>query len=274
MNNKKNMIFIAAISVMVLLTGCSNTGLNPQDVQIAVVDAYLFANESVDDIRLSSLIPYDSEDTLAKPINDADVTIKQDSRVYRLAASGDSGLYMYPDSDLTIEESKTYEIEFNYYGKTISAKTTVPPKPRGVSISADTFYIDEDSIGPGSFRDTTNWEYITWENEDNDYFYMVIENVEENPVSIDRDTTFFRGFRFMSAPTRSDSYRINPMITFKQYGRHRAKIYRVNQEYADLYESREQDSRNLNEPATNINNGLGVFTAATCDSVFFEVQKN
>jgi hypothetical protein len=63
------------------------------------------------------------------------------------------------------------------------------------------------------------------------------------------------------------------MITFKQYGRHRAKIYRVNQEYADLYESREQDSRNLNEPLTNVKNGLGVFTAVTCDSIFFKVLK-
>lgn len=272
---KRNGIeLILVLFFMALLLGCADTGDNPTDVQVAVVDAYLYANEPVNDIRLSSLIPYDSEDTLAKPINDADVAINQDGLVYHLVASGDSGLYRYTDGDLTIEEGKTYEIEFNYYGKTISAKTTVPPKPRGTGISTDVFYIDGDSIAPPDFRDTTNWEYITWENEDNDYFYVVIENVEGNPVSIDRDTTFSRGFRFMSAPTRSDSYRINPMITFKQYGRHRAKIYRVNQEYADLYESREQDSRNLNEPLTNVKNGLGIFTAANCDSIFFEVIKN
>ena len=32
---------------------------------------------------------------------------------------------------------------------------------------------------------------------------------------------------------------------------------------------KQQDSRDLNEPATNIENGLGVFSAFNCDSVFF-----
>lgn len=274
MINRNSMKWITILFSMAIFIGCNNSGVNPTDVQMAVVDAYLFTNEPVNDIRLSSLISYGSEDTVGTPINDADITIKEDNRVYHLIASGDSGLYRYPDSDLVIEQGKTYEIEFNYYGKTISAKTTVPLKPQGVSITMDTFYIDSESNNPPNFRDTTNWEYITWENADGGYFYVVIENIEENPESIYRDTTFSRGFRFMSAPTRSDSYRISPMITFKQYGRHRAKIYRVNKEYADLYESREQDSRNLNEPLTNVNNGLGIFTAATGDSVFFEVRKN
>ncbi|OGJ95013.1 MAG: hypothetical protein A2487_11525 [Candidatus Raymondbacteria bacterium RifOxyC12_full_50_8] len=272
MIDKIEIILIAAI-FMVLMTGCSNTGQNPQYVEMAVVDAYLFANEPLDDIRLSSLIPYGSEDTIGTPINDADITIKQNGRLYHLTSTGDSGLYRCADSDLVIEEGKTYEIEFKYYGKTISAKTTVPPKPEDVSISTGVFYINEDSARPGSFRDTTNLEYITWNNQDTGYFYVVIENIEENPESIDRDTAFSRGFRFISMPTRSNSYMINPMFTFKQYGRHRAKIYRVNKEYADLYERREQDSRSLNEPFTNINNGLGIFTAASCDSVLFEVLR-
>ena len=44
-------------------------------------------------------------------------------------------------------------------------------------------------------------------------------------------------------------------------GRHRAIVYRVNQEYADLYNNRVQDSRDLNEPPSNIRGGLGVFSA-------------
>ena len=35
----------------------------------------------------------------------------------------------------------------------------------------------------------------------------------------------------------------------------------MNQEYADLYEGRVQDSRDLNEPPSNILGGLGVFSA-------------
>ena len=40
---------------------------------------------------------------------------------------------------------------------------------------------------------------------------------------------------------------------------------------ADLYESREQDSRDLNEPLTNISNGLGVFSAFNSQTALFEV---
>jgi len=51
------------------------------------------------------------------------------------------------------------------------------------------------------------------------------------------------------------------------------QVFRVNQEYVDLFENIDQDSRNLNEPPTNIANGLGIFTAFNSDSIFFEVKK-
>jgi len=47
-----------------------------------------------------------------------------------------------------------------------------------------------------------------------------------------------------------------------QIGMNRAaqtRVYKVNQEYADLFVFGTQDSRNLNEPLTNIKNGLGIF---------------
>jgi hypothetical protein len=51
------------------------------------------------------------------------------------------------------------------------------------------------------------------------------------------------------------------------------KVYRVNQEYVDLYENRQQDSRNLTEPLTNIKNGLGIFTAFSYAQAYFYVKK-
>ncbi len=56
-------------------------------------------------------------------------------------------------------------------------------------------------------------------------------------------------------------------------GAHHAKVYRVNAEYAQLYENRTQDSRDLNEPPSNIRNGLGVFSAFNSSSVSFEVAR-
>ena len=65
---------------------------------------------------------------------------------------------------------------------------------------------------------------------------------------------------FISSPTSNSEYRIN-FLNMTYYGEHRIRVIRVNQEYADLYTSRLQDSRDLNEPLTNIENGLGVFSA-------------
>lgn len=51
------------------------------------------------------------------------------------------------------------------------------------------------------------------------------------------------------------------------------KIFWVNQEYANLYDNLEQDSRDLNGPPTNIKNGLGIFSAFNSQNVYFEVKK-
>ena len=61
------------------------------------------------------------------------------------------------------------------------------------------------------------------------------------------------------------------MIHYSQYGRHKVTIYKVNEEYALLYETSEQDSRDLNEPYTNINNGLGIFSGFASQEFYFSV---
>ena len=40
-------------------------------------------------------------------------------------------------------------------------------------------------------------------------------------------------------------------------------MYRVNEEYAGLYENQTQDSRDLNEPPSNIEGGLGCLAHST-----------
>ena len=49
---------------------------------------------------------------------------------------------------------------------------------------------------------------------------------------------------------------------------------RVHQEYADPYENREQDSRDLNEPPNNINGALGIFSAFNSVAIPFEVIRD
>ena len=101
-------------------------------------------------------------------------------------------------------------------------------------------------------------------------FYVNLINIDANPTAI--DSWFGSALQdFVFPPINDDSFAIRlPFIT--HLGNHRITVYKVNQEYVDLYESREQDTRDLNEPLTNINNGLGVFSAFNQTSVTLNVK--
>lgn len=120
---------------------------------------------------------------------------------------------------------------------------------------------------------------VFWDNPESELHFVVIENAEDDQESIfpDMGGNFGRApgrgsFRRITEPTRESSYQIN-FSEIQYWGQYIVKVYRVNQEYADLYENLEQDSRDLNEPPTNIKNGLGIFSAFHSQNIYFEVVK-
>ncbi len=272
---RKSIIYILFISF--LYQACTDDLEEIPFADTAVVVGYLYAGEPVKDIKVSSLIPFNSDSTDEYHINDAEIDIINNGKSYRLTLSeGDSGYYHYPGEDLQIIAGENYEFRMNYNGKEITAQTMVPQVPEGLSISADEMFIQPIY----EFFDMRN-RYIedvdiTWKNDNGDYYYLLIDNVEDNPSPIDVNGILegFRGgknFSFISKPTQLDIYKIRGR-TLEQYGTHRVKLYKVSKEYADLYESSGQDSRNLNEPLSNINNGLGIFTSFNSNEIFFEVK--
>ena len=111
-----------------------------------------------------------------------------------------------------------------------------------------------------------------WDNANRRLHFVVIDNLELNPEILPTTEIFSRfAARFVSQPTAADSSVVR-ILTLTHYGQHRLKLYRVNDEYADLYEGLEQDSRDLNEPPSNIHGALGVFSAFSADSAFFRVR--
>ena len=265
-------LFIGIISV----NGCTNESPLISEEESIVVWAYIYTSEPVNSIRLTTTISLDSEESDPPSINDAFVTLIKDGKRYECVPSpGDSGYYHYDGIDLTIETFDEFAIEIEYLGKTVTAKTIVPESPVGVQISSTTFVIPDFSDRSSLFawRQSENREIIvTWENSDDDFYYVTLVNTESDPVAIE---SFFnaRVREFVFPPINDDTYRIRlPMVT--HLGKHKITVYKVNQEYVDLYESRNQDSRDLNEPLTNIVNGLGVFTAFNSDSSFITITQN
>lgn len=262
--------------LVILILGCDNTDSGPE-AEGVVVEAFLFAGEPVDDIQLTQVLSFDSESTEPVYINDALVTLYRDDEMFGLIpAEGDSGFYHYPGDDLEIEIGETYSLEIEYLGEIVSAETTVPAPPAGVASSEEVLEIAPiNQISDiGNIREIPQVE-ITWENPDADYYYVLVENIEENPSSINNSGFDFGGranFFEVSEPVQEDFHIIQPNV-LPQYGTYRVQVFRVNLEYADLFETFEQDSRSLSEPLSNVNNGIGIFTAFSSDQLTFEVVR-
>jgi len=274
MNNEINKIRnIFLLYVIFIFFGCEENISTETNKDLIVVQGFVYANQPVKDIFLSEVLPLGTEDTLAPPINNAEVIIKKDENSYSLIQDDNrEGFYYYPGNDLIISSGDDVFLEVNVNDHKITAQTTVPSKPTNLKLNSEILPIPE--FTPGSGNRPPDLDYsikLNWNNFDNSYYYVTINNIERNPTPIDLNTGKFAS-RFVSEPSVSSEYRVSfGLIT--HLGEHRLILYKVNQEYVDLYESRDQDSRALNEPLTNIENGLGVFSAFASDTVYFNAAK-
>ena len=269
-----------ALATLVLLAACDSVDSGEFDDPI-VVEAFLFAEEPIDDIYLSSVLPIDSEDTLATPINDADVRLVKDGTAYTLMPSSTEGFYHYPGDDLTVETGDVFQLEVEYGSTRITAETTVPAPPTGITMSVTRITVPE--VGDDFFAirelfqalNQDNTLSVTWDNPEAESYFVALEApANDNPdyllPEFIRDR--FGGFRIVTEPTTANFYDI-PIFSLEVIGSYTTTVYRINQEYADLYENREQDSRDLNEPPTNIDGGLGVFSAFNGRSITFQIVR-
>ena len=246
-----------------------------------VVEAFIYEGESVDDIYLKKTSPLNTP-SKSDPeiISDAILTISSNGQDFILSPINDQpGRYAYDGNDLSVNIGDDYFLTFEYEDMIISSTTTIPSEPEGLDISPESIIIPRiNSITDlryfrESFQKTID---VTWNNTDGSYYYLVIENIEDSPQSID-PTDILGGlginFEFTTSPTQENVLQLRPLIHYTQYGTHKVTIYHVNEEYALLYETSTQDSRDLNEPYTNINNGLGIFSGFSSQEVYFEVIK-
>lgn len=266
--------YFGFVFLLFVFWGCDSSSVLEPEIDQVVIQAFLYANEPVTDIKLTRTLALGSEDSLAPPINDAVVYLERNGIRYDLVASaGDSGYYHYPGTDLVVENGDVFQLFVSYFGKLAAGSTEVPSSPTNISLSSTTLPIPSQMTFPPDPDQFNASVTVSWDSVPGALFYVTVENIETNPQEID---TFggFRGRRpqrFISVPGNSNEYQVNRfMIT--HYGNHLVKVYRVNQEYADLYISRQQDSRDLNEPLSNIQNGLGVFSAFNSISVNFTAR--
>lgn len=256
------MVVIALVSGSLL--ACSDTTTGPEeDARQVVVEAFLFAGEAVDDVRLTETVPLGEDPALAPTVDDATVTLVRGGDRWRLSRLQEPGTYGYPGQDLEVREGDHFHIEVEAFGRTATGETVVPRPPDGVALDKDRLEVPQ--LTPGSFQPGTLQSLqitVTWENPDAGLHFVDVEGLDPEAEPI-FDGFIREGagrFRIRSAPTEESFHAIG-LRQLEHLGVHRAIVYRVNKEYVDLYNNRIQDSRDLNEPPSNIRGGLGVFSA-------------
>lgn len=271
---------IIVIFVVIYMNGCTESSPLISDEDIVVVWGFVYANEPITDIKLTRTLPLDA-DSLSEfsTINDAEVAvIVNEDRFECELAGGDSGYYQYLANDLSINSGDQISIEIDWQGQSIIGESTVPYPPSGLEVESNIMEIPNFS----DFQSLLDWRFsekreviVTWGKEsEEDWFYVVLKNLENSPTPIDINSNFSERMReIIFPPVQDNSYRIRlPLIEF--LGLHEIRVYRVNREYVDLYESRKQDTRDLNEPLTNIDGGLGVFSAFNSSKINMTVIQN
>ncbi len=270
-------MFIFIVLIALLLFGCVDDTTNSKGVKM-VVTGFLYAkNPSSEKIKLTSMLSFSEGDSIIEVIDDAEVTISSDDISKKLITIG-NGSYLF-DEEVLIEANKTYTLNIEYDGITTSAQSTVPTKPKIKSLS-DTMISFKDNITFSEMRDQAdNLASVSVDIDVGSNFshYIIVKCIESGKKEIiwDSLSLFMAGpdFTHISNPSFESSFKITAN-ELRFVGKHRIIVISLNKEYVDAYNTRTQDLNTLNEPTSNIINGLGLFTSFNSDTTFFTVVKD
>ncbi|MEA3462669.1 MAG: DUF4249 family protein [Bacteroidota bacterium] len=272
--------YIVLLSLVPLLQACFDSDLEFEDQYEPVVEAYLYVGKELNDVNLSSMISFGADSLGGEAITEAEITLEGESDSWVLVHN-DSVAGQYCLEDIPpAEPGETFRIRIEIGEEILSASTVIPDDPPPVTMSSTSIYIPK----VDDMRDFQNVEMpdpveLTWDNPDADYYFLDIQNIESYPLSIMPDPPEGRpapgrfAFQMITEPTNSNYYIID-LRQLEYFGTHRIVFTAVNDEYVYLYNSLNQDTRELNEPYSNIENGLGIFTAFNSDTLYLEVVPN
>ncbi len=258
MNLLKHTILYSILAVF--LSSCGEDLLEYDNVvEMPVVEAYLMEGASSFSVKLYSVESL-TEINTSKPIkglqvyaNDQLLTESQDGGTYTLSLPGNA-----------LRENQKFELSFTRNGQRISGNTIIPAKP-AVKISQSYIYRKY-----YYFYYSTSSEdevYLTWDDPDHSYYQVYVQHLDDSSSS----GSGFPGMDFpnrMMQPFQGNSYTLREM-DIRSSGNYRIILYRVDKDYAELYER--ISSTDLANPVSSIENALGVFTSMASDTVYFSV---
>ena len=143
----------------------------------------------------------------------------------------------------------------------------MPGKPVGFKLTDSVFYVPA-TIDPAYA--TKVLATATWTNPDSLNHVLLFKNTDSDPFNI----ITVRSNNKPSFQINTEGAAIYNMTqsSFNYYGHYQVILLRVNDEYINLLKSNSRgSSQNLTNPPTNVNNGLGIFTAMQADMLALRV---
>lgn len=256
----------------VLFSGCKKEE-NKEFTDSPIIESYLQAGNYLT-VKITRQIPFSSDVNYSSDdINNLNLKVLYNNTTHVLQPLGDG---KYIDSSIIVSEGATYNLNFEYNSKNVTAYTYVPVKPLNTALSTTIMVIEKIDLsvgmpsGPPTMPDPIT---LTWTNSDASYYLITVENLESTLEPIrDFGDKAPPGNIFKKSPTNSNSEEVRSM-EFQYYGNHRIIIYHVLPDYATLYDANSTSSQNLTNPSTSIVNGYGIFTGLNSDTVYVQVNE-
>ncbi len=235
---------------------------------LPVVEAYLaVGQQAVVTVKKQAIIAneIDSSDQNNLSISGLQIEILNNGNSFSLIESS-TGTYK-GDSTFIIQANQEYLLSFEYNGNVVRAQTITPSKPTNFKASRNTIKFETSSFPP-SFPDPIS---LTWDDNTNERFYQIsIQNIESNPQLLDFGGASEDRPQRPTPPEQMNTYELRAR-DFVYRGTHRVVLFSVNPEYVSFTQtSTDASAQSINEPYTNIVNGLGIFTGVGADTLFVE----
>lgn len=249
-------------------------------IQQIAVQGYLFANHPIDSIIVDRSLPVDlyyNRDSAG--ISDAQVTITVDGITYPLSArTTPSGCYYLPDTTMLVRSGKTYYLQIQYNGQTVTAQTTVPDSIKITKRLPDTLQYPQDTINIINYPDSI----VTWTGITNKISYAAAITCAD---TLDYDTLQHvpnrRVYRPGSGGAGGQHYNDVtrwfgflpvssvpvPWTVFKWYGKQKIAVYNVDRNFNDWLKMITLNGGTFTQDLNHINGGIGVFGSAGVDSM-------
>ena len=257
-----NSKYILLFSFLLFLSSCEKINLQTANPDVAVVEAYIEPGDEIQ-VKIKKQIVFDEDYSGGDFIENLVVNIQHNGEWEKLVYKYDS---IYVLENTVVESGDAFEIEFEYNEKIIKSETSIPFPPNSFQSSSSTVEIP--TIGPG--YEPPEPTLLTWSNPDSEYHMVVIESIDIDAELINDSDDDHPPKTFRNAPIQGDEQELH-FRNFTYYGRHRVILYKLNPEYAALYEDLGSSSLDLTAPTSNIENGLGIFTGINADIQFINV---